>query len=482
MALSSSNTRIVASAAPASRAEALALRVPASADVLEIRLDAFLEPPDLPALRAAFAGRTLLATLRSAREGGSFTGGPEEAGAVLSAALAAGFDLVDVELVVARGRRLLGLPPERVVVSVHDLSEAPDLEGWARELAAARAAFSKLVTRAANETEARAVLDLQERHGRQLTAFAMGEFGIVSRVLSPFLGAPLAFGSIGPPTAPGQLSAVDLREIYGVGTDRRVEQLFALFGGRVSHSFSPALHNARFRSLELPYLYVPCAVKELPKAPRIGGLPLAGASVTVPFKEDAARLAPCEETALNTLLWNGRSVRGVNTDRVPFETFLQPAEPGRIALVLGTGGTARTAIAVLKARGYDVKVASRDPERAAAFAYETGVEATGNAVFRVDVLVNATPLGLSASDPLPCDASLVTAGMTVVDAPYLAGGTALTRLARSRGARLLDGFAFLVSQAAAQSTLFTGVATAPGDLLAALPERIRAIFTEVSAS
>lgn len=482
MALTSSNTRIVASAAPASNAEALALRVPAVSEVLEIRLDSFLEPPDLSALRAAFAGRTLLATLRSVREGGSFTGGPEEAGTVLSAALAAGFDLVDVELVAARGRRLLGLPPERVVVSVHDLSESPDLEGWARELASAQAAFSKLVTLAANESGARAVLDLQQRHGRQLSAFAMGEFGVVSRVLSPFLGAPLAYGSLGAPTAPGQLSAVDLREIYGIGTGRKIDKLFALFGGRVSHSYSPALHNGRFQSLELPYLYVPCAVKELPKAPRIGGLPLAGASVTVPFKEDAARLAPCEETALNTLLWNGGSVRGVNTDRIPFEAFLLPAEPAQTALVLGTGGTARTAIAVLRGRGYDVKVASRDPERAAAFAYETGVEAVGTGVAQVDVLVNATPLGLAASDPLPCDESLVTSELTVVDAPYVAGGTALTRLARSRGARLLDGFTFLVSQAAAQSTLFTGVATTPGDLLAALPERIRSIFTEVSSS
>ena len=137
---------------------------------------------------------------------------------------------------------------------------------------------------------------------------------------------------------------------------------------------------------------------------------------------------------------------------------------------------------MLKARGYDVKVASRDPERTAAFAYETGVEATGNAVFRVDVLVNATPLGLSASDPLPCDESLITSELAVVDAPYVAGGTALSRLARSRGARLLDGFTFLASQAAAQSTLFTGVATTPGDLLAALPERVRGIFSEVSSS
>jgi 3-dehydroquinate dehydratase len=164
---------------------------------------------------------------------------------VLSAALAAGFDLVDVELVAARGRRLLGLPPERVVVSVHDLSETPDLEGWANELAAARAAFSKLVTRATNESGARAVLDLQQRHGRQLSAFAMGEFGSCP-ACSPVPRRAARIRIAGSPTAPGQLSAVDLREIYGIGTGRRFEKLFALLGARLA-SYSPSLHNARFR-------------------------------------------------------------------------------------------------------------------------------------------------------------------------------------------------------------------------------------------
>jgi len=93
-----------------------------------------------------------------------------------------------------------------------------------------------------------------------------------------------------------------------------------------------------------------------------------------------------------------------------------------------------------------------------------------------DVLVNATPLGLDEGDPLPCDASLLRPGLLVVDAPYRAGGTALAREARAAGATVFDGFALLLAQAAGQAALFTGRATAPSDLLSALPERFRSLF------
>ncbi|MBK9090441.1 MAG: type I 3-dehydroquinate dehydratase [Holophagales bacterium] len=99
MGLTAERTLLLASLGRATNAgliEAAPLvdrRIPA----VELRLDALLETPDLPALRAAFRGRTLLATLRSRDEGGRFEGTDAVAGALLGAALDAGFDLVDVE-------------------------------------------------------------------------------------------------------------------------------------------------------------------------------------------------------------------------------------------------------------------------------------------------------------------------------------------------------------------------------------------------
>ena len=67
-------------------------------------------------------------------------------------------------------------------------------------------------------------------------------------------------------------------------------------------------------------------------------------------------------------------------------------------------------------------------------------------------------------------------GVLALDAPYRPGGTAFSREARRRGARLVDGFALLLSQAAGQSALFTGRPADAATLAARLPARIRSLF------
>ncbi|MHB8801024.1 MAG: type I 3-dehydroquinate dehydratase [Thermoanaerobaculia bacterium] len=496
MALTAEKTLLIASAgrptnaALAAAAPLLDPRLPA----VELRLDALEEQPDFPALRRAFAGRTLLATLRSRAEGGRFAGTAAEAASLLGAALDAGFDLVDVELALG-GAGLLGLPREKVVVSSHDFDRTPDdLEERAARLGATNARFAKLVVTAAGLDDALRLLRLQAVNAgeRRLAAFGMGEAGLVTRALSPYLGAALSYGAAlaDEATAPGQLPAADLLDVYAVGRSRRVEALFALLGGRVSHSLSPAIHNSRFEELGLPSLYAPVALASL--AVEIGplreafdelGLPLRGASVTVPLKEEAAALAGAPGEARNTLLF-GRdgSVAAANTD---FEALLAaiPAAPEEgAALVLGAGGMARSAVEALVARGWRVDVAARTASRAAALASSRGARTVASptaAGVAYAVVVNATPLGLDASDPLPCPGTLLGPGVLAVDAPYRPGGTAFARLALRRGARVVDGFTLLLAQAAGQSALFTNREANAASLAALLPSRLSTLF-EVS--
>lgn len=461
---------------------------------VELRLDALEEKPDLPVLRAAFAGRTLLATLRSRAEGGRFTGTAPDAAALLGAALDAGFDLVDVELALG-GERLLGLPRERVVASAHDFDGTPsDLEERAARLEATGARFAKLVVTAAGLADALRLLRLQAARGRagRLAAFGMGEAGLVTRALSPYLGASLSFGSAfeGGATAPGQLLAADLLEVYGVGRPRRVEALYALLGGRVSHSLSPAIHNARFEELGIPSLYAPVALSSL--AREVGplreacgelGLPLRGASVTVPFKEEAAALAGAPGEARNTLVYApDGTVSSANTDREALLAAIPEAPEGGAALVLGAGGMARSAVEALVVRGFRVDVAARTASRAAALAGPLGarvVASPTSAGVAYSAVVNATPLGLDAEDPLPCPGALLGPGVLAIDAPYRTGGTAFARLAVRNGARLVDGFTLLLAQAAGQSALFTGRPATAESLAARLPSRLSTLF-EVS--
>ncbi len=509
MDLTAEKTLLVASVAPATNAEAFAAAEEAATlppgAAVELRLDAMTEAPAFTALRAAFAGRTLIATVRSKPEGGAFRGTEDEERDFLEGALSAGFDFADVEFRRDSGQRLAAIPLSKRISSLHDPEGIPaDLDGVVSRMLSSDARFVKLVATPNDVSDVLRLLELQSTHrdGR-LTAFGMGEAGIATRVLCPYLGGALSFGALVPgrATAPGQVLARDLDEVYGVGRPRRVARLFALLGDRVSHSLSPVLHNANFEALGQDSLYVPFALRalgaELPDLvaglDRLG-LPLVAASVTIPFKQEAAHLADADENAVNTLVRvSGAGAparfRSANTDRDAFERVIpeRSEEAGHgPALVLGAGGTARVAVEILLRKGWEVLVANRTAERGEELARATGalfLSRKSVATWPVPlVIVNATALGLRSGDPVPCPAELLRSGVLVVDAPYRPEGTELVRAAREAGCRVVDGQKLLLLQAAGQAARFTGRETSPPDLLERLPPERRLTFLSFGES
>jgi 3-dehydroquinate dehydratase/shikimate dehydrogenase len=413
---------------------------------------------------------------------------------VLSGALESGFDLVDVEYAGGAGRDLMGFEKDRVIVSLHDLSGIP--RGLQRLLAGmldTGARYVKIVATAADSRDAVGLLNFQRRHADGiLSIIAMGEAGLATRVLSPYFGAALSYGALDPgrTTAAGQIPAWDLVDVYGIGARRNVERIFALFGGIVSHSLSPAIHNANFRAGGDDALYVPIALRSMLREfdPLVAafdsfGVPLKGASVTIPFKEEAASIAVFRgESVANTLVRSGDAYIASNTDRMALASFTPLGIPGSQALVLGAGGLARAAIDVLIARRFDVHVWNHEPVRAHELAEETGCSFLANLVpspAPFSVIVNATPIGMKADDGLPCPEEFVSPDVVVIDAPYRPGGTRLSNHAREIGATLFDGYALLLTQAAKQAELFTGRVTTPASLVARLPERYQGHFAEV---
>ena len=218
MALTAEKTLLVASAgrptnaAIAAAASLLDPRLPA----VELRLDALGEKPDFPALRRAFAGRTLLATLRSRTEGGRFDGTASEAAEVLGAALDAGFDLVDVELALG-GIGLLGLPREKVVVSSHDFDRTPPaarLRQIVKKGRAGGAHIVKMACRVRNQKDLLPLFEaLREVEAGPLCVIGMGEAGLITRIALPCAGSCLAYGFLDEAAAPGQLSCRELKAL-----------------------------------------------------------------------------------------------------------------------------------------------------------------------------------------------------------------------------------------------------------------------------
>jgi shikimate dehydrogenase len=217
-------------------------------------------------------------------------------------------------------------------------------------------------------------------------------------------------------------------------------RLVALLGHPVAHSLSPRMQNAAFAARGLDWTYVACDVEPDDVADAVRGLAalsFAGANVTIPHKQAAARL--CDEAdgdAVNTLVFRDGRVLGFNTDK----EIVAGIRAEKVCLI-GAGGAAQ---ALLPGLAGEVRVFSRSGD---------WPPDAGDA----DLIVNATPIR---------DELLVQprAGQTVVDLAYGPEETALVRAARAAGCEVIDGLEALVRQGAASFQLWTG-APAPVEVM-----------------
>lgn len=251
-------------------------------------------------------------------------------------------------------------------------------------------------------------------------------------------------------------------------------RLLAVAGDPVAHSLSPAMHNAAIKALGLDAVYV--AARTTPRAfpGLVHALLEAGGAlnVTVPFKRQAAGLvdhatALVRRTGACNTIWGGADdSHGDNTDVIGVRSAARELVAGRAvrrALLLGTGGSARGAAVALAEEwpGVELAVRSRDAARAAEFASwaaQAGVRCgTASAADEVDLVLNATPLGLKPDDELPLDDGALRSAGAVLDLVYARGATALVNAARSRGIPAADGRGVLLAQGAAAFERFFDV-------------------------
>ncbi len=240
------------------------------------------------------------------------------------------------------------------------------------------------------------------------------------------------------------------------------------------------MHNAALTAVGLggswryQLLPVPPALfaETIPKLPGAG---FRGVNVTIPHKQAALALAtdPTPRAAAigaaNTVLFepDGR-ITADNTD-APGLIEALPLEPaGKIALVLGAGGSARAAVwALLDAGAAEVRVWNRTPDRARALTAELGGTPVDHAA-PADLLVHCTASGLSPSeDPfktLPIDADDLNGYECVVDLVYTDTETPLVQAARACRVRVVGGRELLVRQGALSFQQFTSRA-APIDVM-----------------
>lgn len=424
----------------------------------------------------------VIITFRSASEGGRRQVDDDLRLRLLAAATEfAGY--CDVEA--ASYEQLLCYAPDtsRLIVSYHDFSGTPaDLDAIYDRVSSLPAAVHKVVTRAHNVTDSLASFKLLQRartDNRKLIALAMGEAGLITRVLGPAFGSFLTYGSLGmgKESAPGQPSCDELVNLYRVHGISRATSVTGIIGAPVGHSASPAMHNRAYAELNLDFVYLPFEVDDMArfferfvrKATREIDWNLAGLSVTIPHKREVVSLldetneTAAETGAVNTVVMKDNRLIGYNTDvqgaMEPLERVLPLA--GARCAVIGAGGAARAVIYGLLERGARVQVFARSPEKTRELADSFGVSvSTIDALESSDaeIVINATPIGMrghsEGSSPVTKDS--LRGRRVAYDLVYNPIETRFLADAREGGCTTISGLDMLVAQAALQFELWTG--------------------------
>ncbi|MGD0627863.1 MAG: shikimate dehydrogenase [Terracidiphilus sp.] len=493
-----------------SAAEMVERAIAALADTkfIEFRLDSLAKPVEaLPALKeflSAHRDVTAIATCRRKHFGGHFVRSLSEELEVLLTAAEAGCQIVDLEVesaeeakpaALAKFREGLKTTGTALLVSFHDFTRTKGLEQAAERIEAFAPDFVKVVSTAKSLADNLAVLRLIEERSlfAQVVGIAMGEEGLVSRVLGPRAGAAFTFASFsdGAETAPGQVTARVLRDLYRVEQLDQATRIYGVAGNPIAHSLSPLMQNTAFRKENVNAILLPLKVRALSDLLTLAReLPLAGLAVTMPLKQEilphlanpvAGKSVPLTTKigACNTLrIGADGKIVGFNTD---VDGVVRPLEKrlklkGARIVVLGAGGAARAAVFGLVDKGAEVFIVNRTQETAMALAREAKAKVLKHEQFaksRFDVLINSTPCGMTGSkQALPIKENELNAGL-VFDMVYNPLETPLLKLAVSRGIPVITGLEMFVQQGARQFEIWTGKPAPEAEMLRVVELELR---------
>lgn len=418
----------------------------------------------------------LIATCRRTAGGGKFRGSLEAQLDVLTKAASAGCHFVDLELQSASKCSPKQLAKLRLqaglILSFHDFRATKKLEETLQKMTAIAADYYKVVTTATTLYDNVVMMKFLEKYSDQysLVGMCMGEQGIISRVLGVRAGSAFTFASVNEDekTAPGQVTAQELRNTYRIEQVDAATRVYGVVGDPVSQSLSPAIMNTAMRRENTNGVYLALHAKTLKDVLAcMRDIPIHGLSVTMPYKRDMIQHLDNTDShttkigACNTVVraQDGK-LYGFNTDTAgiirPLEKRL-PIEKAKI-LVLGAGGASRAAVFALKERGAEVYILNRSAapaQKLARQAHARSVKQRDLKKLTFDVIINGTPVGMGNTRETPLQEKEINARF-VFDMVYDPVETKLLKLAKARGAEVIPGYEMFVHQAARQFEIWTG--------------------------
>jgi 3-dehydroquinate dehydratase/shikimate dehydrogenase len=456
---------------------------------VEFRLDYLSKPalalPKIKRFTEYHPHVVAIATCRRVVTGGKFRGSMASQLDLLGKAAAAGCHLIDIELQTAAKCKPEQLQRLRnraaLILSFHDFRATKRLEETLDKMVAISADYYKIVSTATTLYDNVTMMKFLEKRSdkHSLIGLCMGEQGIISRVLGVRAGSVFTFASVSPDekTAPGQVTAQDLRNTYRIDQVDAATRVYGVAGDPVEHSLSPTIMNAALRRENVNGVYLALHAKTLKDLLAcVRDIPIHGLSITMPYKE--AILKNLDNTdshttkigACNTVVraQDGK-LYGFNTDAAgvvrPLEQRIT-LEKAKI-LVLGAGGAARAAVFGLKERGAEVYILNRSVGPAKKLAHRARARVIKRADLKklmFDVIINATPVGMGNTRESPLNENEIKARY-VFDMIYDPPETRLMKLAKAQGAQVIPGIEMFVHQAARQFEIWTGKPAPWDDML-----------------
>ncbi|HTB83295.1 MAG TPA: shikimate dehydrogenase [Candidatus Sulfotelmatobacter sp.] len=270
----------------------------------------------------------------------------------------------------------------------------------------------------------------------------------------------------------------------------------AVFGSPIKHSASPAMHNAAFAKLGLNWRYVAYEVDPKNLRAAIEGaraMHFAGINLTVPHKilamdmVDELDISAKIWGAVNTIKFENESTIGFNTDADGIVTSLREDLKiklrGAKVLLLGAGGAGRTAALKLASENVaELFLVNRTQSKAEAIAAEIKKQFpsvkvhAGYPETKVDLVLNATSLGLKPGDASPLDAEQFSLkqATAVYDMIYRPAETKLLKAAKKAGCKTANGLGMLLHQGAKAFEIWTGKRAPLVEMRRALVQNLKA--------
>jgi shikimate dehydrogenase len=347
-----------------------------------------------------------------------------------------------------------------VMTSYHDFDGTPDIDtvismlrGMDGDIVKGAFAVNSLMDNVTLLNAARSI-------GKEHVILGMGELGKIIRIRQRIMKNALTFAYVGKATAPGQMSLAETKKI----TDGTM--VTGIIGSGIEYTRSPAMHDAAFAHSGIDGKYLVFDTPSLDGAKEfITGFDIRGVNVTKPYKTDILELVDrCDKIsrdtgAVNTVVNDNGKLKGYNTDVHGIEMALRSNSVdvnGLRALILGSGGAARSCAYFLSENGCRVTVTGRNTDTVKKISSDLSVTArdrTSVAVKGYDLIINCIPLNRTNDiSEYPVRIEQIHPTQIVFDMVY--GDTHLYDVAKERDCVTIRGEDMLAHQGSMSFELF----------------------------